>query len=280
MNAIEISHVCKKFKHFALQDVSLQLPEGEIMGLIGANGAGKTTLIKIIMGLYLRDQGEVSVLGMDPVKEGRILRNDIGFVFDDPQYYDFSLKRVGKIIAPFYRNWEDAVFAEYLKQFGLAGNLKFKKLSRGMKLKFSLAIALSHQAKLLVLDEPTSGLDPIFRVELLRILRGTSSKGHCTILFSSHITDDVEKIADSVTYIKKGKIVFSGKKSEILSNYLLVRGEPTIRETVAVGMIAGQSIDSGYEALIPYNHDLPKLWKQAVNPSLEQIMLYHEMRGE
>jgi len=131
-----------------------------------------------------------------------------------------------------------------LQQFDLTERLKFKKLSRGMKLKFSLAIALSHQAKLLVLDEPTSGLDPIFRVELLKILKKVKQEGHCSILFSSHITDDVERIADSITYIKNGEIVFSGGKADILSKHRLIKGD-------------GES-----------------------NPSLEEIMLYHEMRGD
>lgn len=280
MNIIEINHLCKKFKHFSLQDVSLQLPQGDIMGLIGANGAGKTTLIKIIMGLYLYDQGDVSILGMDPIKDGKELRNDVGFVFDDPRYYDFHLKKISRIIAPFYSNWDDDLFYDYLRQFDLSDRLKFKKLSRGMKLKFALAIALSHKAKLLVLDEPTSGLDPIFRVELLKTLKGIKEKGECSILFSSHITDDVERIADSITYIKKGGIVFSGKKTEILSKYRLIKGEGEKLKSLAEKLVAGQEIDNYYEALVDRKHSLPALWEEESVPTLEQIMLYHEMRGE
>ncbi len=191
------------------------------MGLIGANGAGKTTLIKIIMGLYLYDAGDISILGMNPIKEGRILRNNIGFIFDNPKYYDFSLGKIKKIIAPFYGKWDEKAFNAYLIRFDLKPHLRFKKLSRGMKLKFSLAIALSHNAQLLVLDEPTSGFDPIFRIEFLKILQEVIEKSSCTILFSSHITDDIEKIADYITYIKKGCIQFSDDKIEIMSNYLL-----------------------------------------------------------
>lgn len=280
MNSIEIDHLSKNFKHFSLQDVSMQVAHGEIMGLIGANGAGKTTLIKIIMGLYLHDHGEVRVFGMNPIDDGSVMRNDIGFVFDDPRYYDFNLKRISKIIAPFYENWQEDVFHQYLQQFDLTERLKFKKLSRGMKLKFSLAIALSHQAKLLVLDEPTSGLDPIFRVELLKILKGVKEEGKCSILFSSHITDDVERIADSITYIKKGKIVFSGKKVEILSKYRLIKGETEKLKPLAAKLVAGQEIDDYYEALVDRKQILPTLWEEEFHPSLEQIMLYHEMRGD
>ena len=278
MNIIEIDHLSKDFKHFSLNDVSLRVARGEIMGLIGANGAGKTTLIKIIMGLYLYDHGEVRVLGMDPIKDGSVMRNDIGFVFDDPRYYDFNLKRISKMLAPFYENWQDDVFHQYLQQFDLTGRLKFKKLSRGMKLKFSLAIALSHQAKLLVLDEPTSGLDPIFRVELLKTLKGIKEKGDCSILFSSHITNDVERIADSITYIKKGGIVFSEKKAEILSKYRLIKGEGEKLKPLAEKLVAGQEIDDYYEALVDRKHALPTLWEEESVPTLEQIMLYHEMR--
>lgn len=190
------------------------------------------------------------------------------------------MKRIGKIIAPFYENWQDDVFHQYLQQFDLTERLNFKKLSRGMKLKFSLAIALSHQAKLLVLDEPTSGLDPIFRVELLKTLKGIKDKGECSILFSSHITDDVERIADSITYIKKGGIVFSGKKTEILSKYRLIKGEGEKLKSLAEHLVAGQELDNQYEALVEREKTLPTLWEEESVPTLEQIMLYHEMRGE
>lgn len=125
MNVIEMNNLSKKFKSFSLQDISIELPKGFIMGLIGANGAGKTTIIKIIMGLYLYDSGYISILGMDPIKDGKILRDDIGFVFDNPKYYDFNLKNIKKIIAPFYSNWDDAAFDNYLNEFGLTHKMKF-----------------------------------------------------------------------------------------------------------------------------------------------------------
>ncbi|MDW7657753.1 MAG: ABC transporter ATP-binding protein [Bacillota bacterium] len=281
MSAIEITNMSKHFKEFSLQDVTIHLPDGYIMGLIGANGAGKTTLIKIIMGLYVYQSGFVKIMGLDPIKDGRVLRNKIGFIFDDPKYYDFKLGKVKKIIAPFYSNWDDSAFKTYLEKFELSQNMRFTKLSRGMKLKFSLAIALSHNAELLVLDEPTSGLDPIFRVEFLRILQEVINQGTCSILFSSHITDDVEKIADYVTYIKKGHVRFSEDKNEIMSRYLLIKGEEdSIPDSIADIMVAGTVTPYYYEALVPRNHGLDKIWKSEEPPKLEQIMLYHEMRGD
>lgn len=281
MNAIELKDITKHFKYFTLDKISLSLPEGYIMGLIGANGAGKTTIIKIIMGLYLYDDGDISILGMDPQREGHIMRDKIGFVFDDPKYYDFRLKKIKKIIAPFYSNWDDKIFYDNLNRFGLHDKLHFKKLSRGMKLKFALAIALSHNAKLLILDEPTSGLDPIFRLEFLSILQEIIAKKECSILFSSHITSDVEKIADYVAYIKKGKMELTGEKNDILSSFVLVRGdEDKIPLEVKDIMIAGEETTYYYEALIPASHNIKKQWKQQENPTLEKIMYYHELKGK
>ncbi len=280
MNAIEVRNLTKTFTDFRMGDINLQLPKGYIMGLIGANGAGKTTLIKLLMGLYVPDDGEISVLGMDPMKEGKPMRNQVGYVFDEPKFYDFSLKKVAKIIAPFYSEWDDGVFGEYMDQFGLKGKMKFKELSRGMKLKFALAIALSHHAPLLILDEPTSGLDPIFRLELLDILQEIMEDGEMTILFSSHITSDVEKIADYVTYIRDGKIVLSKEKDALQSEYLLVKGgENAVPDEIAEIMIGSKVTSYNYEALIPANHNLGAVWDAEEMPTLEQIMFYHEKGG-
>lgn len=281
MNAIEITNVSKNFKHFKLKDIDLVLPKGYIMGLVGANGAGKTTLIKILMGLYLRDGGDVLVLGLDPVKKGNELREHIGFVFDEPKFYDFKLKKIKKIIAPFYREWDDNEFWKLMKRFNLQGNLRFKNLSRGMRLKFALAIALSHNAELLILDEPTSGLDPVFRLEFLDILQEIISNGDKSILFSSHITEDIEKIADYVTYIKNGQIVFSDTKDTVLSNYILVKGKnDRIPDPVSEIMIGGKSTAYYYEAVIPGKNKLETSWDQEEQATLEQIMYYYEKKGE
>ena len=281
MKAIEVNNVSKNFKHFSLKEVDLVLPKGYIMGLIGANGAGKTTLIKILMGLYLRDGGDVKVLDMDPVSKGSELREHIGFVFDEPKFYDFKLKKIKKIIAPFYRKWNEDEFWRLMKRFNLQGYLRFKNLSRGMKLKFALAIALSHNAELLILDEPTSGLDPIFRLELLDILQEIISKGDKSILFSSHITEDVEKIADYVTYIKDGRIMFSDTKDSVLSSYTLVKGKKDkIPNSISAIMVGGKTTPYFYEAIIPKNNNLEQIWDQEEQPTLEEIMYYSERKGE
>lgn len=281
MHAIEIHHLHKHFKRFSLQDINLQLPQGYIMGLIGANGAGKTTLIKIIMGLYHDDGGEISILGQHPLRDGHRLRNDIGFIFDEPKYYDFSLRKVARMIAPFYQHWRSDVFDQYMEEFGLEPRMHFKKLSRGMKLKFALAIALSHEAKLLILDEPTSGLDPIFRTQFLHILQRIVQQGDCSILFSSHITSDVEKIADYVAYLQNGRMIFAEDKHILLDRFQLIKGEAdAIPAAVEQVMVAGQTTPYYYEALIPRDVDMVPLWTSAESPSLETVMLYHEMRGD
>ncbi len=280
MEVIDVKHVSKSFKDFSLQDISLQLPKGYIMGLIGKNGAGKTTLIKILMGLYLRDSGDITILGMDLKKDGSKIRDKIGVVFDNPLYYDFSLKSIKKILSPFYSNWDEEKFRKYLEKFDLKIHYKFKKLSRGMKLKFALAIALSHNAELLILDEPTSGLDPVFRIKLLSILQEVIESEGCTILFSSHITSDIEKIADFIAYIKDGKMVFIEDKNDVMSNYMLIKGNDTeIPESVAEIMIAGQIMPYCYEALIPAHNEIDRIWQLDEKPTLEQIMFYHELRG-
>lgn len=281
MNVIEINHVKKSFKNFSMNDITLNLPKGYLIGLIGANGAGKTTLIKLLMGLYLCDEGDISIFGMDIQKDGVKVRDKIGCAFDSPKYYDFSLNKIKKIIAPFYSSWDEEAFQKYLVKFKLKKSLKFKKLSRGMKIKFSLAIALSHNAELLILDEPTSGLDPIFRVELLHILQDIMLSENCSILFSSHITDDIEKIADYVIYIKDGDIVLYDEKNNIMANFLLIKGDDSkIPDSIKEIMISGKETKYNYEALIPKNHTIKKSWKVEEQPTLEQIMLYHEMRSD
>lgn len=277
LNAIEVRNLNKAFKNFKLDDISFMLPKGYIMGLVGANGAGKTTLIRILMGLYLKDSGEVAVLGKDPFKDAREIHQDIGFVFDTPKYYDFKLIKIIRIIRPFYSRWDDDAFRSNMERFQLNDQMKFKTMSRGMKLKFSLAIALSHDAGLLILDEPTSGLDPIFRLEFLDILQELIEDGRRSILFSSHITSDVEKIADYFTYIKEGRIVFSKDRNQVLDSYLLVRGtSDEIPEEVAKVMVSGKVNTYNYEALIPREHGLEKVWQTEETPALEQIMYYYE----
>jgi len=232
-HALEVTGVRKVYKGFALQDVSFLLPRGYIMGLIGPNGAGKTTLIKLIMNLVRRQAGTIKVFGLDNRAAEAEVKARIGFVYDVPCFYeDVSLEDHRRAIAPFYRRWNDEQFHRLAREFDLPLRKKFKALSQGMQTKFALALALSHDADLLILDEPTSGLDPLFRRELLQRLSALMQNEKKSVLFSTHITADLERIADYITFIRDGAIVFSAAKDDILENWGIVKGDETAAAAV------------------------------------------------
>lgn len=214
---------------FQLKDVSFTLPRGYIMGLIGPNGAGKTTIIKLILNLLRRDAGEIRVLGRDNAADEIEIKQRLGFVHDTPFFFEhLTLANVRKTVAPFYRDWDEALFRNLAGEFELPLGKKFKTLSRGMKMKLALAVALSHKADLLILDEPTSGLDPVFRSELLKKLSAFLQDAGKSILFSTHITSDLERIADFITFIRGGEIVFSSPRDRILGAWAVVKGGPEL----------------------------------------------------
>ena len=223
--ALEIRSLCKAYKGFTLRDVSFALPRGTIMGLVGPNGAGKTTVIKLIMNLVRRSAGEVKIFGEDVIAREKEIKSRIGFVHEVPALVeDATLRDIGAAVAPLYERWDEAHFHSLISEFGLPLGKKFKKLSHGMKMKFSLALALSHDAELLILDEPTSGLDPVFRRELLERLSGLIQDERKAVLFSTHITSDLETTADYITLLHAGKVVFSLPKDEIREAWAVVRG--------------------------------------------------------
>ncbi len=223
-NAIEISGLRKEYKGFTLDDVTFTVPRGYIMGLIGPNGAGKTTIVKLIMNLIRRDAGEVRVFGMDNLRREPEVKSRIGFVYDAPRFpEDLRLETIASAISAFYERWDGRRFRNLLEEFQLSPRQVFKKLSHGMKMKFSLAIALAHDADLILMDEPTAGLDPVFRFDLLTKLRALIQDERKTVLFSSHITSDLERVADFVTFVHKGRLVFSAAKDEILETWGVVR---------------------------------------------------------
>jgi ABC-2 type transport system ATP-binding protein len=223
-NAIEINGLRKAYKGFALEDVTFHVPQGYIMGLIGPNGAGKTTVVKLIMNLIRRNAGEIRVFGLDNLVHEPEIKARIGFVYDIPRFpEDIRLGPIASALAAFYEKWDQRRFLDLMNEFGLSARTIFKKLSHGMKMKFSLALALAHDADLILMDEPTAGLDPVFRFELLSKLRGIIQDEHKTVLFSSHITSDLERIADFITFIHRGRIVFSADKDEILEGWGVVR---------------------------------------------------------
>ncbi|MBN2264598.1 MAG: ABC transporter ATP-binding protein [Candidatus Aminicenantes bacterium] len=223
-NTIEITGLGKRYKGFALEDVGFAVPRGYITGLIGPNGAGKTTIIKLIMNLLRRDAGEVRVFGLDNLRHEVEIKARIGFVYDAPRYpEDLRLETIASALAGFYDTWDEARFRALLEEFQLAPRQVFKKLSHGMKMKFSLAVALAHDADLILMDEPTAGLDPVFRFELLARLRALIQDERKTVLFSSHITTDLERVADFITFVHKGRVVFSSAKDEVLESWGVVR---------------------------------------------------------
>jgi ABC-2 type transport system ATP-binding protein len=223
-NAIEIKGLRKEYKGFALDDVTFDVPRGYIMGLIGPNGAGKTTIVKLIMNLIRRDAGEIRVFGLDSIGHEPAVKARIGFVYDVPRFpEDLRLGTIASALAAFYDRWDGNRFRQLMEEFQLGPRQVFKKLSHGMKMKFSLALALAHDADLILMDEPTAGLDPVFRFELLNKLRAIIQDEGKTVLFSSHITTDLERVADFVTFVHKGRVVFSSAKDEVLETWGVVR---------------------------------------------------------
>jgi ABC-2 type transport system ATP-binding protein len=223
---LEIVGLRKSYKGFALRDVSFTLPRGYVMGLVGPNGAGKTTIVKLIMNLVSPEAGAIRLFGLDNREHEAQVKARVGWVYDVPPFYaDITLENTKRAVAPFYPEWNEVLFKELVNQFELPLKKKVKTLSQGMKTKFGLALALSHNAELLILDEPTTGLDPVFRRELLQGFSGLLQDEKKSILFSTHITTDLERIADYVTFIRDGEIVLSTNREELAENWGVVRGD-------------------------------------------------------
>jgi ABC-2 type transport system ATP-binding protein len=225
-NVIELQHVHKKFKGFELNDLSFNVKKGYITGFIGGNGAGKSTTIKLMMNLLQPNEGDITVFGLKYKEHEKEIKNRIGFVFDEDVFYEeLTLKEMKKIVSLSYSRWNEELFQHYVKIFELPLNKRLKQLSKGMKMKASLAIALSHEAELIIMDEPTSGLDPVFRRELLQLLHDIMQDGEKTIFFSTHNTADLDRIADYITFVHKGRHVFTKDMTEIEESYVVVKGE-------------------------------------------------------
>ena len=253
MNAIEIKGLEKRYDGFQLGSFDLTLPSGCIMGLVGENGAGKSTTIKLIMNAIGRDAGEISVLGVDNRSAGfRDVKEDIGVVLDEAYFPEvMSARNVGKVMALTYKNWDAAAFEGYLKKFSLAPDKIFKDYSRGMRMKLAIAAALSHGAKLLILDEATSGLDPMARDELLDIFNDFTRDENCSILLSSHIVSDLEKICDYIAFLHRGRLVLCEEKDRLLEEYALVRlPEERLSELSKESIISRRTSGYATEALV------------------------------
>lgn len=276
---LEVKSLRKEYKDFTLKNINFTLERGYIMGFIGPNGAGKSTTIKLIMNLIKKNAGEIKVFGLDNIKNEREVKQKIGFVYDENYYYDeLTINEIKTIISPFYRQWDNAAFNNYLKQFDLDPKKKVKVLSKGMKMKLSLAVALSHKAELIIMDEPTSGLDPVFRSEILDILYSLIQDESKSIFFSTHITTDLEKIADYITFLNNGEIVFSSPKDEVLDSYALIKGGKELLDTdTRKEFITVRENAFGFEALTNNLNKVKRVFGDKIiieKPSLEDIMVY------
>jgi ABC-2 type transport system ATP-binding protein len=248
---LQVQGLGKSYADFALRDVSFTLPRGYVMGLIGPNGAGKTTTLSLVLGLIHRDAGEIRIFGADPARNGAAIRARIGFVHDEPRFYrHLSLAANAALVAGFYRNWDQQTLRRLAADFGLPLGKNYGKLSRGNRTRFALALALSHRAELIVLDEPTTGLDPVFRRELLDEMAGILQQEHASILFSTHITADLDRLADYVTLLQRGRVVFSLEKDAVLERWGLVKGGPELLEGLPPGFFRGlRRGEHSFEAL-------------------------------
>lgn len=249
MNAIEVKNLTKKYKGFALENLNLALPQGCIMGLIGENGAGKSTTIKSLLGIIHADSGSIEILGKEPSAD---IKQDIGVVLDEvglPQ--DFNIKEIQAVMKNTFANWQDDVFANYISKFKLPEKKAFKSFSKGMKMKLGIAIALSHDAKLLILDEPTSGLDPVVRDEIVDIFNDFTRDENHSILISSHIVSDLEKICDYIAFLHNGRLMLCEEKDRLLEQYGFINTtQEQINELDKSAVIGKKVTKWGVEALV------------------------------
>lgn len=276
--AIEVKGVSKDYGDFKLDNISFSIPEGYICGFIGQNGAGKTTTIKLILDIIKRDGGEIRVFGQE-VEGKSLLKEDIGVVYDEMGFHDFlTPKDINTIMKNVYANWQEETFYTYLKRFSLPTKKSCGKFSRGMRMKLQIAVALSHSAKLLIMDEPTSGLDPIVRNEILQIFQEYIMEENHTILLSSHITSDLERIADMLVFINGGKIILSGNKDELLEKHGLMKCKKIDLELIEQeDVVSARQSAFGVEVLVKDREVCAKKYPDKVieEARLEEIMLFY-----
>ena len=278
-NALEIKGLCKQYTGFALDNVSFSLPRGAVMGFIGENGAGKTTTIKAVLNLIRRDAGEIRVLGLDNIRDERAVKERIGVVLEDGCFLNtMNARQVDTLMGKAYQSWKPEQFFGFIRRFGIDENKKIKDYSKGMRMKISIAAALSHGAELLLMDEPTSGLDPVVRDEVLDLFYDfMQDEGHA-ILLSSHITSDLDKIADYITFIHGGRVALSEPRDELLDTYGVLRCTADQLAALQPQAVRAKRMGAfGCEALVRRD-GVPQGWP--VEPvNIEQIMLFLT-RGE
>ena len=276
MNAIELSHICKSFDTFAIQDLSLTVPSGTICGLVGENGAGKSTTIRLLMGALRPDSGAAAVLGTDVSSPAfTAVKEDVGVVLDEAYFPEtLNALQVGKILAATYRQWEPSAYDGYLRRFGLPEKKPFRDFSRGMKMKLAIAAALSHRPKLLVLDEATSGLDPIVRDEVLEIFNEFTREEDHSILISSHIVSDLEKLCDYIAFLHRGRLLFCEEKDRLLEDCGIFVGTAEQAESLLPEAVIGREAKDygGVRALVRRSMVPESLVLE--RPTVEEIILF------
>ena len=281
-NALEVKNLGKTYDEFSLNSVSFTLPTGCIMGFVGQNGAGKTTTIRLILNMAKRESGAITILGLDNLADELAIKQDLGAVFDEIFFLGaWRVREVEKAIRGFYKNWNSDTFNSYLAKFALSPSKRVRELSRGMKMKLMLTVAMSHDAKLLILDEPTSGLDPVARSELLDILRQYIGDGNKSVLFSTHITTDLERVADYITLIDQGRIIYTGAKDELMEFYYIIKGEQDFLTDAIKSKTIGITLtSSGFSGMIKSSEarDLPDEIVK-VRPVIDEMLVYISKGG-
>lgn len=279
---LQVEGLTKKYADFTLENISFSIPEGTIMGLIGENGAGKSTTINAILDLIKKDRGRVSFWGKE-LSSSRQIREDIGVVFDGINFYEtLTPSKVGKISAAAYRQWDEALYRDYLDRFCLPADKEIKALSKGMKMKLCIAAALSHRPKLLILDEATSGLDPVMREDILDVFLEFVQDENHSIMMSSHITTDLEKVADYITFIHQGRAMFTKSKDELRYNYGIIRcGSAFFERMDKEDVLTFRKEEYQWNVLVADKEAARRRYKDAVidNASIDDILLLY-VKGE
>lgn len=282
-NIVEIENLTKKYPSFTLDTLSFSIPQGTIMGLIGENGAGKTTTMNLILNEMQKDGGQIKVFGKDHLEHERAVKEKIGVVFDECHFPElFNANEMELFMKDIYTTWQPKTYREYLKRFDLPRDKQIRTYSKGMKVKLAFAVALSHHPQLLLLDEATSGLDPVMRDEILDVLLEFVQDEKHGVLFSSHITDDLEKIADYITFIHQGKLLFSKTKDELIYQYGVIKcGVEAFNQIDHADILAYRKLDYEWQVLVADQEEARRKYKNCLVDSvtINEIMLLH-IKGE